>query len=128
MIRILWWKFMINVGINQASAALKAPYGEFQQQGAARDLMESAMREVVALARASGVHLSDADIDDWYTILPTLSPLGKTSMLQDVEGGRKTEVEMFAGEVIEMGERLGIPTPVNERLFQTITQIEASTL
>lgn len=36
MIRTLWWKFMINVGVNQASAALKAPYGEFQRQGAAR--------------------------------------------------------------------------------------------
>lgn len=64
MIRTLWWKFMINVGINQVSAALEAPYGGFQQQGEARNLMESAMREVVALARASGVHLSDADIDD----------------------------------------------------------------
>lgn len=126
MIRTLWWKFMINVGINQVSAALEAPYGGFQQQGEARNLMESAMREVVALARASGVHLSDADIDDWYTILPTLSPLGKTSMLQDVEGGRKTEVEMFAGKVIEIGERYGVPTPVNRYLFEAIRTIEAA--
>lgn len=54
MIRTLWWKFMINVGINQVSAALSAPYSVFQAPGEARSLMESAMREVVALARASG--------------------------------------------------------------------------
>ena len=45
-------------------------------------------------------------------------------MLQDVEAGRNTEVEMFAGKVIELGRQLGIPTPVNESLFRMIRKIE----
>jgi 2-dehydropantoate 2-reductase len=53
MIRVLWWKLMINVGINQASAVLRAPYGVFQTSQEARELMESAMREVVVLAESS---------------------------------------------------------------------------
>jgi 2-dehydropantoate 2-reductase len=46
-------------------------------------------------------------------------------MLQDVEAGRKTEVEIFAGKVIELGQRHGLPTPVNQRLFDAIREIEA---
>jgi 2-dehydropantoate 2-reductase len=47
-------------------------------------------------------------------------------MLQDVEAGRKTEVEMFAGKVIELGRRYNVPTPVNERLYVLIKEIEGS--
>jgi 2-dehydropantoate 2-reductase len=126
MVRTLWWKFMINVGINQASAALRAPYSVFQNAQEARELMESAMREVMALANKASVHLSETDLATWYTILARLNPQGKTSMLQDVEAGRKTEVEMFAGKVIELGRHYHLPTPVNERLFDLIKKIEGS--
>jgi len=51
-----------------------------------------------------------------------------SSMLQDVEVGRKTEVEMFAGKVIKLGKRYNVPTPINKKLFETIRQIEASYL
>jgi 2-dehydropantoate 2-reductase len=124
MIRVLWWKLMINVGINQASAVLRAPYGVFQTSQEARELMESAMREVVVLAKAAKVNLSEEDVIDWYSLLSGLSPQGKTSMVQDVEAKRKTEVEMFAGKVIELGKTYGIPTPVNETLFRLIKIIE----
>ncbi len=125
MIRILWWKFMINVGINQASAALRGPYGVFQTSIEAQQLMEASMREVITLARALAIDLSDQDIEKWYKVLASLSPTGKTSMLQDVEAGRKTEVEMLAGKIIELGRRHGVPTPVNEQLMDTIKKIEA---
>ena len=45
-------------------------------------------------------------------------------MLQDVEAGRKTEEEMFAGTVVEMGKKYGIPTPVNEVLLKMIRVLE----
>jgi 2-dehydropantoate 2-reductase len=124
MIRILWWKFMINVGINQASAALKGPYGVFQTSLEAQRLMEASMREVIALAQKMAIDLSDQDIEKWYVVLARLSPTGKTSMLQDVEAGRKTEVEMLAGKITELGRKHGVPTPVNEHLLDTIKKIE----
>ena len=126
MIRILWWKFMINVGINQASAALGAPYSVFHNSKEARELMESAMREVITIAKAEGIHLFEEDIENWNSFLATLSPQGKTSMLQDVEAKRKTEVEMFAGKVIELGKKHGIPTPINQTLYRIIKVIEQS--
>jgi 2-dehydropantoate 2-reductase len=124
MIQTLWWKFMINVGINQASAALRSTYGLFQTSREAKDLMESAMREVAAIARGLGIDLTEEDILKWNRVLSGLSPGGKTSMLQDVEAGRKTEVEMFAGKVMELGRRHNIPTPVNEKLYRLIKGME----
>jgi 2-dehydropantoate 2-reductase len=124
MLRMLWWKFMINTGINQASAVLRAPYGVFQTNPDAQALMETLMREVVALAAASHVNLTDQDIRSWYPVLNRLSPQGKTSMLQDIEGKRKTEVEAFGGKAIELGKTLGIPTPVNQTVFQMIRVLE----
>jgi len=120
MIRALWWKFMINVGVNQVSAVLRAPYGVFQRSQEARALMEWAMQEVITVAEKAGVALTGEDIDQWKSVLATLGPEGKTSMLQDVEAERKTEVEIFAGRVLELGMTYDVPVPVNRVLLQIL--------
>jgi 2-dehydropantoate 2-reductase len=127
MIRMLWWKFMINVGINQASAVMRAPYGVFQSLPEARSLMVALMREVTALAKVAGVDLGEQDITDWYTVLDKLAPHGKTSMLQDIEAGRKTEVEVFGGKVTSLGKKHGVPTPVNQAVSNIIHVLELDT-
>ena len=124
MIRIMWWKFMINVGMNQASAVMGAPYGVFQTSPEARAVMESLMREVIALAQPAGVNLVEKDLEEWDKVLRTLSPVGKTSMLQDMEAGRKTEVEIFGGKVVALSRQYNIPTPVNETLLHIIKVME----
>jgi 2-dehydropantoate 2-reductase len=124
MVRSLWFKFMINVGINQVSAVLRAPYGAFQADGDAKRLMESAMRETVALSGALGTGLAESDMAEWDQTLQRLAPDGKTSMLQDVEAGRKTEVDAFAGTVMTLAEPHGLPVPVNRTLFGLIRAME----
>jgi 2-dehydropantoate 2-reductase len=124
MQRELWWKFMMNVGINQTSAILKAPYGVFQKIGEARELMAMACREVLDLSQKAAIGLQESDIQSYFKIVNTLSPEGKTSMLQDVEAGRKTEVEIFAGTVIELGLQYGVETPVNQILYRMIRTLE----
>jgi 2-dehydropantoate 2-reductase len=126
IMRVMWWKFMINVGVNQASAVLGAPYGVFQSSPDARDLMVALMQEVIALATKTGIDLGTADIDEWLAILATLSPSGKTSMLQDIEAGRKTEVELFAGQVVALGAQHHIPTPVNATVLKIIKVLEST--
>ena len=123
MIRSLWYKFMINVGVNQVSAILRAPYGVLQSSPEARDLIDSAMLEVITIARTLHVDLSEKDIGESYKVLGTLNPIGKTSMLQDIEAGRPTEVEMLAGTVIELGKRHGVVTPVNQKLYDDLKRI-----
>jgi len=127
MIRTLWWKFMINVGMNQVSAVLRAPYRVFHHSYEARELMEEAMREVIALARAEHIHLEEKDIQSFYPFLLAMSPDGKTSMVQDVEARRKTEVEMFAGKVVELSGKHGIATPVNKVLYRLLKAMETYT-
>lgn len=124
MVRVMWWKFMINVGINQASVVLSAPYGVFQTSQHAQQIMESAMREVITVANAAGVNLVEKDIEEWYGFMNSLDPKGKTSMLQDIEAGRTTEVDIFGGKVIELGKTYGFQTPINEVLFHAIKVIE----
>lgn len=115
---------MMNVGVNQVSALLRAPYGVFQKVGEARELMEMASREVILLSERLGINLTEADLQNCIKILDTLRPEGKTSMLQDVEAGRKTEVEIFAGTVSQLGREHGIATPINDFLLRAIHTIE----
>jgi 2-dehydropantoate 2-reductase len=124
MFRELWWKFMVNVGINQISAVLKAPYGVFQRVKEAEELMITASNEVVQLSRKVGINLKDDDIQEFIRVLSKLAPEGKTSMLQDVEAKRKTEVDIFAGTVIELGKKYGVATPVNDLLYKMIRTLE----
>jgi len=124
MLRVLWWKFMVNVGVNQASAMMRAPYGVFHTSPDARAVMFGLMREVLALAACEGIHLEEPDLAAWDAFLQTLSPQGKTSMLQDIDAGRKTEVEIFAGKAVELGWTHGIPTPMNEMALHVIRTLE----
>lgn len=128
MLRTMWWKFMINVGVNQTSAVLRGNYQVFQEVPKARQLMIDAMQEVVTLSEKVGINLTSKDIDEFLVILDTLSPQGKTSMLQDIEAGRKTEVEYLAGKVSELGQYYLIPTPINDMLLNLINIIEQAAL
>ncbi|HAM44318.1 MAG TPA: 2-dehydropantoate 2-reductase [Propionibacteriaceae bacterium] len=121
MVHQLWWKFLINVGVNQVSAVLGAPYGAFQTEGApARAAMLAAQAEVVAVAQAEGVMLTQADVESWLEVLSALGPDKFTSMAQDTLTGRDTEVDIFSGRVCELGRAHGIATPVNELLGQLL--------
>jgi 2-dehydropantoate 2-reductase len=122
----LWGKFMLNVGVNQTVAVYKSNYGEIQREGEARDTMIAAMREVMTLSEYEGVNLTEADLNYWLRVLSTLSPEGKPSMAQDLEARRYSEVALFAGAVLEMGEKHRVPTPVNKELYDTIKSIEST--
>lgn len=118
-----WFKFMLNVGVNQVSAVLRAPFGAFGQPEV-RELIRRAAAEVVAVSGPEHVALSPDDPDRIFPIMAGLDPGGKSSMLQDVEAGRKTEVEIFAGAVTALGLRHGVATPVNDLLGLEIMALE----
>ncbi len=113
----LWSKFLFNTGINQASAVLDAPYGAFQPDGDARDLMMALINEVLEVAAAEGIGLGQHTVDEWLRVLAGMPPQGRTSMHQDAAAGRPTEVETFAGRVVALGAKHGIPTPYNQTVL-----------
>ena len=120
MKKALWWKFMVNTGINQVSAVLDAPYKAFQQPGKPREMMLRSIEEVRMIAGFEGIALTDADVAQWLDLLDTLSPEGETSMLQDVRARRKTEVDLFAGTLINLAEKHGAEVPFNRELYQKL--------
>ncbi|MDR1651100.1 MAG: 2-dehydropantoate 2-reductase [Synergistaceae bacterium] len=126
MKRALWKKFMINVGVNQVTAVLRSAYGAIQRPGEARALVRSAMEEAAAAAAREGISLSAHDVGDGLSLIDRLPPGGMTSMAQDVEARRKTEVEIFGETVVELGEKHGIPVPVNAMLSRVIRAMEES--
>lgn len=118
MLHELWWKFLINVGVNQVSAVIQAPYRVLQTPGQpAREVMIAAQREVIGVANALGIGLGEADIDRWLDVLDGLGPDSYTSMAQDALAGRVSEVDSFAGTMIRLGSQAGVPVPVNTVLY-----------
>lgn len=114
----IWSKLMLNTGINQTMAVLEKPYKWFHENiDDARTITRAAMEEVRTTAREEGVEIAKSDIDEWFHILDGLGADKKPSMLQDVEAGRPTEVELFAGTIRRLGQKHGISTPVNDWLY-----------
>lgn len=122
----LWLKFMLNVCANQPTAILRMTFGEMLENSCFMDFAIEVMKEVQAIAKAEGVKNSEAMIDETVAHLHTMIPEGKTSMLQDVEAGRKTEVDMFAGTVMQLGIKHNIPTPYNKVLKEMVEIIHKS--
>jgi len=109
----MWLKFMLNVSSNQISAVLRYTFGEMHNNEKCMFFIKSVMEEVKQIAKAEGVNNTETMVDDALKILKVMSPDGKTSMLQDVESGRDTEVDIFAGYIIECGKKYNILTPYN---------------
>lgn len=122
----LWGKFMLNVGINQVCMAFETNYGGALKPGKPFDTMIGAMQEVILIANAEGIPLSQKDMDSYIDLLHTLSPEGLPSMRQDGLAHRPSEVEIFSGTVIKIAEKHHIPVPVNEWLYHKIKKMEAS--
>jgi len=122
----IWSKFMLNVGVNQTCMVYGTTYSGVLKKGEANRIMISAMREVIALAHAENIGLSENDINQYIEILKTLKPDNSPSMGQDRINRKPSEVEMFAGTVIKLAQKYQIYVPVNEFLYDKVKEIESA--
>ncbi len=120
----MWCKFVVNVGVNQASAVLRASYGAFQRNEKAQAIALTLMQEAVLIAQKVGIHNVDAILPWCNNFIRNMPPAFKSSMLQDIEAGNKTEVDIFGGAVCALGQKYGIPTPQNELFLKLIKALE----
>lgn len=124
--RRLWVKFMLNCGVNQVSMAYAGTYGSAVEEGTEQcRCFVAAMREALAVARAEGVDVTEADLSEMFELISTLDPQGIPSMGQDRINRKHTEVEEFAGTLISLAERHGILVPTNRFLYDQIRAIES---
>lgn len=119
-----WWKFLVNVGYNQASAVLNASYGDFQSSERVNNIAINLMKEAVEVAKAHGVKNTQNLIPEVLECIKTMLPQTRTSMLQDVDAQRETEVDVFAGYVSELGKKYNIATPYNDVFLEIIKAID----
>jgi 2-dehydropantoate 2-reductase len=120
MLRGLWFKFSCNVGENMTCAMLNIPFGAFKHSEYANYFRETGMREVIDIANKLDIDLNESDVVRQRKTLADLPYGNKPSTLQDLEAGKLTEVDMFAGEVIRLGKKLGVPTPMAEIYYKSI--------
>ena len=124
MLKGIWFKFMCNIGENMTCALLGIPFGGFQVSDHANWVRIEAMKEVAAIAQKKGISIGEEEIEmQNKTILSSPYP-NKPSTLQDLEAFKHTEIDMFAGTVIQMGRELGIPTPICEMFYHGIHVLE----
>lgn len=119
-----WLKYMLNVSSNQPSAILRMTFGDMQSNKKFMEFLVKIMKEVQAIAKAEGIKNTDKMIDEALESFGKMTADGKPSTLQDVEGHRKTEVDMFAGTMIEFGKKHNIPTPYNMVLKDMLEVIQ----
>ena len=120
----MWSKLLCNTGCNQAAMVFQCSYGLLHRPGKPRDTMIGAMREVVQVANAEGIPLSEKDVDEWVGIIDALPDDGEPSMRQDGKAHRKSEVELFAGTIRRLAARHGISVPVNDWLYAQVQEME----
>lgn len=122
----MWGKLLCNTGCNQANIVFECSYKELQVPGEARNAMIGAMREVVLVANAEEVPLSEKDVENWVAVIDGLPPDGESSMRQDGKAHRKSEVELFAGTIRRLAAKHGLSVPVNDWLYERIKEMEAA--
>ena len=122
----MWFKYMLNVGVNQICMVYDTTYAGVTNPGEPQDKLLGAMREVMEIANRKGIALTEQDMQTCIEIERTLDPDGTPSMGQDRINRRPSEVEMFAGTVMRLGRGTGVPSPVYEEIYRRVREIESA--
>ncbi len=124
----LWTKLVWNCALNAVSALGRAKYGQIAASVDAWKVVESAVHEVLAVARAANVHppgLEDpkAALAGALMVATQMSE-ALSSTAQDMNRGKRTEIDSLNGYVSRCGAELGVPTPVNHALYALVKLAE----
>ena len=120
---LVWGKLVISAAINPLTALFGIPNGELLSREPARILLASAALEAAAVAAAQGVQLPYPDPVAAVEKVARNTASNHSSMLQDVQRGAPTEIDAICGAIVRAGQQSGIPTPVNNSLWQLVKTI-----
>ena len=121
--RSVWQKLLVNAAMNPTTAVFGITNGGLLSHTAAGPLADGIAREVARVATASGIPIAESDgLQAWRAIATTLGE-NRSSMLQDVTAGRRTEVEAINGAVALAGERVGVDAPLNRAFTVLVTAL-----
>ncbi|TCP52913.1 ketopantoate reductase [Tumebacillus sp. BK434] len=124
--REVWSKAMVNIGINPFTAVLGVQNGQLLQEPEILPLMQAAVAEAERAALADGIVLEDSFLRVLEVCRNTAD--NTSSMLQDLQKGRRTEIEAMCGVVVEIAEQSGFPAPYNFFLKKIVKKCETKRL
>jgi len=116
----MWLKFAFNSLVNPVSAILNMEFGRLKTNKIFKNFAKSIIFEIKQIAEKQKINNIENLEHDIMKSLDRMCDEGKTSMLQDVLAKRPTEIDIFSGEIIRMGEKYGIDTPYNQMLYSLI--------
>ena len=119
----MWTKVIFNCASNGVAALTRLPHGIACEQ--VRELMSAVAQEGVAVAKALGVTL-EKDPEEMIDYGRKVAYRHKPSMLQDVEARRATEIDTINGGVASIGEKIGVPCPINRAIADMVKGLEYS--
>jgi 2-dehydropantoate 2-reductase len=124
----LWAKMLYNCALNPLGALLGVPYGTLAEQPTTRSLMDRIVEEVFAVMLAAGYTThwptSAEFLAAFYGRLVPDTAEHKSSMLQDITAGRRTEIDALTGAIITLAAQHGLDVPYNHAVYQLIRFIE----
>jgi 2-dehydropantoate 2-reductase len=116
----MWRKFLFIAAISGVGGVTRTPIGVTRSRPETRRLLEAAMSEVDALARARGIRLPEEIVAQTLAFIDGMGPGVMASMQRDIMDGKPSELEAQNGAVVRMGREMGIPTPVHEFLYASL--------
>lgn len=122
---IIWDKLLINIATGALCTITRLPYGGLYKMPQLMETALEAVAEGMAVAKAMGVQLSIREPKEaWFKASEGLPDDFKPSMLQSIEQRMPTEIDFINGSVVRLGEKWGVPTPVNKTLVASVKGIE----
>lgn len=114
----LWEKFLFIASLSGVGALAGKAAGVLRRDPETRAMLEGAMREIEALARARGVALRGDIVERTLSYVDGLPEAATTSMQRDILEGRPSELAYQNGAVVRLARAAGVPVPVNERIYE----------
>jgi len=122
--KALWEKLLLVAGHGGIGAVAQAPVGIVRSLPETRRLIEQCMREILAVGRARGVNLSDDAVKNALGFVDKAAPTATTSMYRDIAAGKPSELEAWTGAIVRLGKEAGVPTPLNEFIYNSLLPLE----
>jgi 2-dehydropantoate 2-reductase len=116
----VWEKFLAIVPLSSVNSLTRVPLGVYRGDPELWGLCEASLRETAAVGLAEGIALPPDAVDKVIVQFRSMPPHGMTSMCNDLLRGNRLELPWFAGKVVELGRRHGIPTPVCNLLYAAL--------
>jgi 2-dehydropantoate 2-reductase len=113
----LWMKFILLTANASLTAATRQPIGKLRDDPDLYAIFAAAWQEVIDVGRASGVALPADALERIAEFTGHAPPNMKASMALDLERGNRLELPWLGGKVVELGRKLGVPTPAHSMMY-----------